>query len=300
MNIPRSFNVLIVSLLVLAGSARGKTINWYSQIPKTNLTSTGGKMDGSEQFQLGVFTGGFVPTADNITQWAAHWSCAQTATYNPGTNVFDGILTVTSNAGPFSKGAKAYVWQRSSCASKDEWMLYRKSDWTWPAPNAMDPFPLVWNTADANEIVLGTINPAGNPFLMKSESIVSYTQWMNSQLASESKNGPNDDPDHDGVPNLLEFALGTSPNKAGGPAATPMTLAEVAGRKYVEISIPRLRNRLLATTVEVSDDLKTWTSGDTVTEVVTNTDQLLVVRDKTAIGSGVTRRFMRLRADAAP
>jgi hypothetical protein len=297
MNIPRSFNVLIVTLLVLAGSACGKTINWYSSVPKANLTSTGVKMDGSEQFQLGVFSAGFVPTADNISQWAAHWSVAQTASYNPDTNVFDGILTVASNAGAFAKGAKAYVWQRSTHATGDEWMLFRKSDWTWPAPNAMDPFPLVWSTADADEIVLGDINPAGNPFLMKSESIVSFTQWMKSKAVAGSKNGPNDDPDHDGVPNMLEFAFGTPPDVGGGAPATPTSLAVVAGKKYLEISIPRLRNRMLSTTVEVSDDLKTWTSGDAVTEVVTSSDEVLVVRDKTPVGAGVPRRFMRLKAE---
>lgn len=257
-------------------------------------------MDGTVQFQLGVFTGGFVPTADNISQWASRWSCAQTATYNPTTKVFDGILTVSSNSGAFAKGTKAYIWQISSSATKDEWMLFRKSDWSWPSPSAMDPFPLIWNTADANEVVMGSINPAGNPFLMKSEAIVSYSQWKNGQSAMGASNAPNDDPDHDGVPNILEYAFGTSPTLAGGAPATPLALAEVSGHKYLEISVPRLQNRLMSTTVEVSDDLKNWTSGDAVTEVVSSTDSLLVVRDKTPMGSAAPRRFMRLRADAAP
>jgi hypothetical protein len=287
------------SLTMLAGLACGKTINWYSPIPKSNLTSTGDKMDSTVQFQLGVFANGFVPTPDNISQWSANWSCAQTASYNPGTKVFDGIMSVASNTGAFAKGAKAYIWQRSTSATKDEWMLYRASDWTWPAPNAMDPLALVWNTANANEIVMGAINPAGNPFLMKSGQIVSYSQWQNSQAALGAKNGPNDDPDHDGVPNLLEYAFGTAPDVAGGNPAMPMSLKEVAGQKFLEISIPRLRNRLMSTTVEVSDDLKTWKSGATTTAVVSSTDSTLVVRDLTPIGSGTPRRFMRLKADTA-
>ena len=287
-------------MALVVGKADAQSINWYSSPPQANLASTGQNMDGAFQFQLGVFSGGFVPTAGNMSQWAASWVAADVTSYNPATQVFDGTFMVTGNAAPFTTGAKAYVWGRRTSSARDEWILFRKSDWNWPAADPMSPYEITWNTAAADEVILGTINPSGSPFLMQSEAVYSYAQWRDDKLAGESLNSPNDDPDHDGTPNLLEFVFGTSPAQAAAAPATPVSFVGISGQSYLQISIPRLRNRLASFSVEVSSDLVQWNAGGTSTAEVSNTAETLVVRDKTASGTGMPQRFMRLKAVIQP
>ena len=249
-------------------------------------------MDASFQFQVGVFSGGFIPTASNASEWESRWVPAQTAGYSPVTQAFDSSFTVTANPAPFTVGARAYIWGRSQAATQDEWILFRRHDWNWPAPNEMNPLFPVWNAATADEVVLGTLNPGAAPFFMKSETVRSYAQWRNDVLASEPLNGPNDDPDHDGFSNLMEFAFGSSPVQRSAPPAIETTVGS-----FFQISVPRLRNHLARVTVEVSGDLSRWESGDSHTLEVSNTANLLVVRDLTPIGDG---RLMRVKVETGP
>ncbi len=289
----------LIAALLAAGIAHGETINWYCT-PQTNRTSSGAAMDSGFQYQLGVFTGGFVPTAANASQWAASWASAQSTSYNATTRAFDDNFTVTGNTAPFTVGAKAYVWGRRTGTASDEWILFRDVSWTWPAPNPMNPFPLDWNAASVNEVVLGTINANGIPYLMKSEAVYSYNQWRDNQLAGEPLNGANHDPDRDGVSNLLEFVFGSLPTQPGTPPLTATSFVDVSGQGYLQISIPRLRNRLAKLTVEVSADLSHWDSGGSFTAVVADSATTLVVRDKTAAVPGAARRFMRVKAELQP
>ncbi|MEI7928067.1 MAG: hypothetical protein WCH40_05910 [Verrucomicrobiales bacterium] len=295
----RKYFLLGVALVI--GRAGAETINWSCPTLKTNQTSTGQNMDGGFQFQLGVFSGGFIPIAGNMSQWAAHWVSAQTASYSSANSSFDSTFNFAVNAAPFTIGAKGYVWGRRIGSAADEWILFRKSDWTWPYVDPQQPPGFYdWNAATANEVILGTINASGTPFLMQSAAVYSYAQWRDDNLAGESLNSPNDDPDHDGVSNLLEFVFGTSPSLASLVPSTPTSLVTISGQTYLQIFIPRLRNRLATFTVEVSSDLNQWTSGDTYTAEVSNTAEALVVRDKTATGPGLPRRFMRLKAVVQP
>ncbi len=302
MKVSRLRKYLLIGVPLVIGSADAETIFWNSSLQKTNLTSIGQNMDGTFQFQLGVFSGGFVPTAANTTQWATYWVSADAASYNPATvtRAFDGEFTLTGNIAPLLIGVKAYVWGRSAGTIKDEWILLRKSDWILPNAGASPPNFYDWRAEDADQVILGTINASGSPFLMKSEAVFSYAQWRDASLAGEPLNGPNDDPDHDGVTNLLEFVFGTPPGQASALPPAPTSFVEIAGQSHLQISIPRLRNRLAAVTVEVSTDLINWSSGDTFTAEVSNAADVLVVRDKTPIGPGLPKRFMRLKAEMQP
>lgn len=278
-------------------------INWYSPPAQTNLTASGAVMDGTFQFQLGAFANGFVPTASNAADWAANWSPAATTPYVTASNVraFDAVFSLTGNATPFTVGAKGYVWGRASGSAGDEWILFRANTWTWPSANPSGPaFPIYWGADEANEVILGTINPSGSPFLMRSATVFSYQQWKTGALAGQPLDAPSDDPDHDGISNLLEFLFGTSPVQPDSPPATPTSVVEVSGQKYLQISIPRLRDRLVSVTVQVSSDLATWQSGASATVEVSNTPELLVVRDLTPVVPGLSKRFMRVKAVAQP
>ncbi len=284
-------SVLLGSGLAVSG-VQAKTINWYCP-QKSNLTSTGQNMDSGFQFQLGVFTGGFIPSASNMTDWLSHWAPAQVASYNSATKAFDTNFTVLTNTTPFTVGAKAYIWGRRIGATGDEWILFSKSDWTWPAPDPTSPTSVFWSTAAANQVVLGNVVAAGDPFLMKSEAICSFTQWQNAQSASLAPNGNTLNP------SFSDFVFGIQPGSGATPV-TPTALVSVAGQQFLQISIPRVRNHLATVSVEVSDDLQTWTSGDSYTTEVENTATALIVRDQSTIDPTRPSRFMRVKAVVDP
>lgn len=286
------------------GAHAAQQINWYSPSPGVNRTSNGAGMNGSFQFQLGAFSNGFVPTAGNVADWAANWSPADSVAYQPVSilGVYESEFSLTGNPSPFTVGAKAYVWGRAQGTANDEWILFRATGWTWPSANPAGPppGPLFWDAADVDEVILGTVHPSGTPFLMQSAAIVTYQQWKAVALVGQPLDAPNDDPDHDGASNLLEFLFGTSPTLHGSPPATPTTLVDVSGQKHLQITIPRLRDRLVSVTVEVSSDLVSWQSGASATTEVSSTAELLVVRDLTPVGPGLPKRFMRLKAVLRP
>lgn len=281
----------------LAGAAsHAETIKWFSPAGAVNLTGSDAAMGAAFNFELGVFNGNFVPTASNVAQWAANWVPAQRIAYNVPNKRFDGQFTVVNNNAPFTVGKAAYIWGFQTGAASSEWILFRNPDWTWPAPNPMDPFGIDWNAATATALI-GSINAGGSPFLMKSAAVTTWQQWRDSELAGESQNGPNGDPDHDGTSNLLEFVFGTPPRQVGAPPATSVVIVTSNSQQFQQISIPRRMDRLAALTVQVSPDLTSWASGPAATLVISDTPAALVVRDLTPLGAGAPGRFMRLKAE---
>ncbi len=286
--------IWVVGWLAISVS-RAETIRWFSVTGSNNLTSVGPLMSGAFSFELGVFNGSFVPTAANAAQWAAHWVPARRVSYNGPNKRFDGQFTVVNNAAPFTVGKAAYVWGFQNGAASSEWILFRNPAWTWPAPNPMNPFGVDWDAASATAVI-GSIDPDGSPFLMKSATVTTWQQWRDVELAGEPLNAPNDDPDRDGVSNLLEFVFATPPQQANAPA-TSSEIVTISSQKFLQITIPRRLDRLATLTPQVSPDLTNWASGPAVTTVISDTPAALVVRDLTPLAPGAARRFMRVKAE---
>lgn len=289
--------LLLASLLLSAVHA--ETVKWFSDPARVNLDSAGTPMDGGFEFQLGAFKDGFEPTASNAAQWSAKWVVADTTDYNATNALFDSQLELTSNAAPFTVNGKAWVWGIRNTPTGSEWILFRNTSWKWPSAGSggpPSPPSIFWNTKDANEVVLGAIHASGSPFLMQSVAISSYAQWSADALAGEALNGPNDDPDHDGVSNLLEFVFGASPLVAGPPLAAMGSWFESGGQQYLQLTIPRRRDRLALFAVEVSENLSLWQSGASFTAVVSDQPNSWVVRDLTPRSSQHPKRFLRFKA----
>jgi len=273
-------------------AAHGNKLSWFCDEADDKLDSYGQPMNAGYEFQLGVFDAGFEPSAANITSWFAHWNPADSAQYDPGKTRFAGFYEVEDNPAPFLVNAKAWVFGRRTSETGSEWILFRKATWLWPAPDQMNPFTIDWNAKDADIVVIGTIHSSGSPFLMKSASVRSYAQWQTAHLAEEPLNSPNDDPDADGTPNLLEFAFGTSPTAANAPVATPVVLDE---NGHPVITIPRRLDHLANYLVEVSGNLVDWQSGPAHTEILQNDAAALRVRDLTPLSPSNPKRFIRLK-----
>ena len=293
----RSIWRLLVVVSWLAGTAsRAETIKWFCAPGSTNLTSSNAPMSAAFNFELGVFKNNFVPTAANVAQWAANWESAQRIAYSATNKRFDGQFTVISNSGNFTVGKAAYIWGFQTGTAASEWILLRNPAWTWPAPNPMNPFGIDWNASTATALI-GSLDAGGSPFLMKSASVTSWQQWRDAELVGEPLNGPNDDPDHDGGSNLLEFVFGTPPKQTGAPPATSLEIVTSSSQRFQQITVPRRTDRLATLTVQVSPDLTSWSSGPAATAVISETPTSLVTRDLTPLSPGAPKRFMRLKAE---
>jgi len=290
----RVFSLAIV-LWAAVLPARADTIFWYSGIGTTNLTSTGVAMDGEFHFELGVFAGGFVPTAANTADWRDHWAPAQQAPYNPVTGVFDSQHSVESNAAPFTFGTKAYIWGRRGDMLGGEWILVRASTWTWPGTGELNPF-LYWRVQDATEQIVGSVVGGS----MTSAAVAaSWAEWQQAELAGEPLDDPLDDPDHDGTCNQLEYVFGSDPLVPGPPPHTPVSIVAVGGEKFQQITVPRRSDRPATLVVEVSSDLVGWQSGPGYTVEVANNLDEWVVRDAVPVDAASPRRFIRVRTTLA-
>lgn len=290
-----NFRAVLTIVFVVSQSAaklRAESLQWSSDAYAINLDASQAPMDGGFEFQLGVFSNGFEPTAANAASWSQFWNPAQTTFYNTNFKRFAGVYQDFNNPTPFVEGAKGWIFGRRNGSTGSDWILFRADDWLWPVLDLMNPFNISWNAKDANQVVVGTIHAGGAPFLMKSALVRSYAQWQTAELSGEPLNAPVDDPDRDGISNLLEFVFATAPKVANAPVATPVDLQS----GHAVITVPRVIGHLAKCTVEVSGNLVDWQSGPTHTEVLQDDATALVVRDLTPLSPANPKRFIRFKA----
>jgi len=123
-----------------------------------------------------------------------------------------------------------------------------------------------------------------------------FERWQIEQFGEQADDpavaGELADPDRDGLPNLVEYALGTDPNESG-PSGITQDMVEIEEEFFLRLTIPRNPDATDVTlTVQTTSDLSdpgSWTPLDTVIE--TDEPDLRVVRDTL----GGPRRFIRLQ-----
>ena len=127
---------------------------------------------------------------------------------------------------------------------------------------------------------------ASDGFTESNLGVASVTVGTNSLVA---------DLDNDGASNLMEYALGLSPNFPSTSALPTTAIETMSGQKYLTLTINRVFTPPDVTLIpEVSSDLVTWSSGTGNVTTVSNTGTQLKVRDNTSLGSA-SRHFIRLR-----
>ena len=145
-------------------------------------------------------------------------------------------------------------------------------------------------------------NNNGDSFFTNVASARTFNSLMNWRFekfgnANNTGDAANDaDPDHDGMSNLTEYALGTDPTSAagtdGGSALPTSSIITIDGTDYLQITVNRAQNRTdINYTIETSATLNN--NWEETTEILENTATTLRVRD-TVSSSDVNKRFIRL------
>ncbi len=125
-----------------------------------------------------------------------------------------------------------------------------------------------------------------------------FDRFTSSELADPLVSGDAADPDGDGLPNLLEYASRTEP-KTSDPATTAPIVGTADDRLTLAYTRPTVSPVDVTYTVEWSGDLQTWTTGASVTETISSTDNgdgtTTVITRSVAALSNTLRQFLRLR-----
>ncbi len=112
-----------------------------------------------------------------------------------------------------------------------------------------------------------------------------FSTTLNSGAAADTS-----DPDGDGVPNLLEYALGGDPSSA---LSAPLPIFQTSNNRLQVIFTPKVLTDLTYL-IQASDDLVSWTELDISSSLTLN--QIFTFTDTVDISAaGRERRFLRLR-----
>lgn len=292
--------------MILSGpvTARCGQVYWELNSQAPNLQSNGQTLPAAARFQLGVFTGGFVPTSTNLSEWAAHWRSRDELPYDPLTGAFSRELRFDEITVPFTEGARLYCWGYfASSVSSAEYFLATDSSWLVPDT---DPraFPVFVDLEVAGEVILGaafpdsgTIQTAAVPTAVAPPFL--FADWRGSQFsAQEAKDdaisGPEADPDHDGRVNLLEYLTGTSPLTAGQPLVLDLGAGTGSAAEMLSISFPSPPSARTHFEFQSSRDLMEWISAGTLAPVYDPVVERWSIAP--SISPTVSRSFWRLRA----
>lgn len=152
-------------LFFAATQAQAVTINWGSPALSTSVNSEGQAIDSSYHVELGAFANGFIPTAQNVSEWGANWRTFSVATYNAEFGNFSGTADLLAGGGSSDLMAdvgmnfsdvEAYVWifNTETMAPNTQWFLGRSDSWVMPtAPVVGDDccdgtLPAQWSISD--------------------------------------------------------------------------------------------------------------------------------------------------------
>jgi hypothetical protein len=151
----------------------------------------------------------------------------------------------------------------------------------------------------------GTVRSVSVALIVQA-TFATFAGWQVVHFGGNATNdtiaGPLADPDHDGLPNLLEYVLGTDP-LAAASASQPipvLALDSTDGKLHLTLTAA-LDASVSDVTVsaEVSSDLQTWQTGAGAVEIASDTTaggvRTIVFRDLTPIDA-LSARFMHLRA----
>ena len=127
----RGFQPFLLTFWCFLAPVKAQTqIDWFSAQDATNLAANGvSAMDASFRFELGVFTGTFVPTSANVSEWSENWNAVQRTSYKADLKRYASSFTAFEVTAPFSPGKAVYIWGFKGDPAAGEWILFRANSW---------------------------------------------------------------------------------------------------------------------------------------------------------------------------
>lgn len=269
-------------ILWTGGTAFATLIDWYCVPHSGNMTVAGEPMGGEFRFELGVFRDGFTPTANNMGEWAENWLPAQRALYHEENQWFTHRYRVESNEDGFSAGKEAWMWGFAGGPANGEWILFRGDSWRWPRAGGTSPLPLNWRASDATRFLIGGATGGGG---LQAEAVegglpptTSWAQWRE-EVLGERANREGDDLNENGVPDLIEFVMGTEGAETFLASRLEVRRVNEQGTTHLELVIPRRADRPALFELEISPDLENWMPAASVVTLHREDPHELVYRD---------------------
>ncbi|MFT3990659.1 MAG: autotransporter-associated beta strand repeat-containing protein [Luteolibacter sp.] len=148
---------------------------------------------------------------------------------------------------------------------------------------------LTW-TDTTNSGLIGTLDTstAGQIRLILLTPFQAWRKLYFGDSANSGNETSTADYDHDGISNLVEYASGTNPTQN-----TPVPYrTEVNANSYLQITFNRIADPMLTYTVQVSENLETWSDIWTSTSSM-NVADTVTVSDEVPLPNS-SRRFLRL------
>jgi len=297
--IGRSGTVLWLSALMRKDTADNNRLLLFTGNNSANLNVGGSNLGFG-------FCGDFASTT--VVNGTRYWSLQ---VRNAANSSFD---CVRSNV-PVATGQAALLVLKCTFGATDRLDLFvnpsslggaepAMPDATWITTGATDinfhTLGYSGGTSGANQSSMDEIR-FGRTFADVTPAFTPGEMWRLSKFGTPNATGNaahNADPDGDGIPNLLEYGIGSEPMFTS-PGVLPVnTFTQINTERYLTLETAKNASATDVTyTVEVSDDLATWHSGAGYTTVVTETSTFLRVRDNVPL-SASAHRFIRLRVSS--
>ncbi|RYD19157.1 MAG: hypothetical protein EOP88_20050 [Verrucomicrobiaceae bacterium] len=268
--------LLAVCSLAAALTSDAGLVYWGSEGFVENADSKSRVWTADFTMTLGVFKSGFTPTEANREQWTANWHQLSLAKFSPDEARFAGVVDV-SQLLPSGTDSQVYFWAKngSDLTKGPEWLLVTKPDWKWPAASATSAPAITWTTGKSASAIVGEIGTNGHH--LTSERLapvpVSRDQWLARYFPNSlASRAPDADPDGDGIPNRLEYFLGSDPNNSSSRVSPDIRRATGATTLTLQKN-PYAPSKVA---VETSSNLKSWSASDP--QVVQDRPDLIEVK----------------------
>ncbi|MEI6862539.1 MAG: putative Ig domain-containing protein, partial [Verrucomicrobiota bacterium] len=287
--------------IAVAGTAlAGRAVAYSYGIPQDEAARTGvGSPDISQSTISGVgtaFTRSFAPYSVTVLSLKPKLSISTTAPPADGA----ASVTYAQNLSAAGGAAGGYVWSLASGTLPPGVTLSGDGSLA-----GKPTIPGIYNFSAQAADAIG--NTATQAFTITIAN-VPFSLWLTqnfsaSQTADPAVSSAAADPDHDGQPNLLEFALNRNPLTADTPLVSVIEFDPTDGQNYLTLTYTRRKPpHDLTYHIEISSDLVTWMEDPSLVQEQSVTDdgngltETVKVRSLTPVATATPpRQFLLLR-----
>ncbi|HEX2100717.1 MAG TPA: PEP-CTERM sorting domain-containing protein [Candidatus Synoicihabitans sp.] len=150
---------ITVSLLAAALAAPlSATQYFFGDFTTTLEDSSGTPWSVSLDLELGAFTGGFVPTASNMSEWASYWTAGPLGFYDPSGPEWGAQFTLNDNA-LLPVGSPLYLMAWGNLIGPaTEVALFSDAAWQVGVNDPLDLFPVFLEFSEDSFALVGSFD----------------------------------------------------------------------------------------------------------------------------------------------